>query len=57
MKTEKEQIKKGFISAFIAVTVGAFLIYIDWPVLGGIILVVGGISFSWNLYLTLNRQK
>jgi hypothetical protein len=51
ISNKKKEVKNGFISAFIAVFIGAFLIYIDWPILGGIILVLGGLSFFWNLYI------
>jgi hypothetical protein len=59
MKTEREQYisfkkkqtKLAFILTFIFLLLGAFLIYIDWQVLGGIILFFGGFAFFWNLYI------
>ena len=57
ISNKKKEVKNGFISAFIAVFLGAFLIYIDWPVIGGIILVLGGLSFFWNLYIKKEATK
>lgn len=50
-KKNKER-KNEFITAFVFVSIGAFLVYVDWPVLGGIFLVFGGLAF---IVLTQNK--
>jgi hypothetical protein len=42
---KKKERKNIFITGFVFVSIGAFLVYVDWPVLGGTILVIGGLLF------------
>ena len=46
---KKKESKNAFISGFVMLSVGAFMVYIDWPILGYIILVLGIFSFLGSL--------
>ena len=48
---KKKESKNAFISGFVMLSVGAFMVYIDWPILGYIILVLGIFSFLGSLLL------